>query len=230
MDHIGTAPDMSRVVDTMIDRVSDRHVQDALREIVAQNERQYSMYCRALEDCVSDIKTTVRSELRSLAAINVCAPPVPLGANQYPEFIQACVPLSSSGQSSPHVASSRGSSQSLSASSSMTDRADIVCDKGHIIGLKCLFCTHYHVIEKSHCQHLDRLLSRLESGESYSGKCVIPDGHWLYLHFGDGVSKLDAARSFIRMYVSHLHSGNDKNIHPDRAFKLVSWLDSFHRQ
>jgi hypothetical protein len=227
MNGIGEAPELQTNFDSMIDSISDRHIQNTLRAMRAENDRQYNLYRRALDDCVADIKTSFRAEIQSLAAVN--APPVPLSVNQFPEFIQASVQFESSGQSSPHQASSHDSSQSFSVASSMTDRADVVCQNGHIIALRCLFCTHYHFIEKSHYQHLDRLLTRLESGESYSGKCVVTDSHWLFQHYGVGQSKLDAVRLFIRQYLSHLHAGNDKNINPDRAAKLVTWLDSHHR-
>lgn len=189
MDHHGSAPELFQVAD-MIDRVSDRNVQAVLREMQAQNVRHYSLFQQSMLKCVDDIKSTVRSEIQSLVSLNLYAPPVPLDGMPYPEFIQASIPMrrDSSGHSSPHGASSRNSSQSISATSSWTDRPDIVCDNGQIIGLKCLFCTHYHFIEKSHYQHLDRLLTRLEQGESYSGKCVIPDTHWLYLTIGVGDS------------------------------------------
>jgi hypothetical protein len=229
MDHHGLAPELQ--VSDMIDRVSDRNVQAVLREMQAQNIRHYTMYQQSMMQCVDDIKSTVRSEIQLLASLSACAPPVPLNGMPYPEFIQASIPngRESSGQSSPHVSSSQNSSQSLSATSSLTDRPDIVCDNGQIIGLKCLFCTHYHFIEKSHYQHLDRLLTRLEQGEPYSGKCVIPDTHWLYLTFGVGDSKLNAVRLFIRNYLSFLQSGNEKGIHPDRAVRLITWLDSLPR-
>jgi hypothetical protein len=230
MDHHGSAPELTQVAD-MIDRVSDRNVQAVLREMQAQNVRHYRLYEQSMLQYVDDIKSTVRSEIQSLVSLNVCAPPVPLNGMPYPEFIQASIAMgrNSSGQSSPHVSSSQNSGDSLSATSSLTDRPDIVRDNGQIMGMKCLFCTHYHFLEKSHYQHLDRLLTRLEKSEPYSGKCVIPDTHWLYLSFGVGDSKLNAVRLFIRKYLSFLQSGNEKGIHPDRAIRLITWLDSLPR-
>ena len=226
MDIIGTAPEMS--VDSLIDAISDRNVKNALREMQAQSVRQFHMYNQTLKDCVDEIKVSFRTEMQSFAAANACAPPAPVGAQQYPPFIHATAAFGGSGASSPHLDSST-SNQSLSATSSMTDRPDVVCEGGHIIGLKCLFCPHYHFIEKSHYQHFDRLLTRVESGEPYQGRCVIPDSHWLYHHYGVGQSQRDSVVLFIRRYLSHLHSGNDKNIHPERAIQLVAWLDSHHK-
>jgi len=226
MDYVGDAVSQSSV-DSMIDGISDHHVQHTLRVMQAHNDRQFGMYRQALADCAEDIKTSLLGQFQLMASSLSCAPPVPVGAVVYPSFIQAGA-VSGSSDSSPVVPSSQGSNQSLSATSSFTDRPDVKCHDGQIIGLKCLFCPHYHFIEKSHYQHMDRLLTRFETGVPYSGKCVIPDSHWLYLQF-PGKSKVEAVREFIRQYLSFLYSGNEKRIDPEHAVRLVNWLDSLHR-
>ena len=203
-------------IDVMISQVADRQVQDVLRVMHQQHQKQYQSYVDVVEGAVSRMQQSFNERLHP--------PPMPV-----PLFIEA------QGRSSPGVGGSSSpkfgsdSGGSFSCHSSMTDSVAIKSQEGAIVGLKCLFCPHFHLIEKSHYQHYDRMLSRLETGVPYSGKCLIPDTHWLYRLVGFGDNRLDIVRKFLSTLLSHLHSGNEKAIDPVRAANVVAWLSSLSR-
>ena len=203
-------------IDVMISQVADRQVQDVLRVMHQQHQKQYQSYVDVVEGAVSRMQQSFNERLHP--------PPMPV-----PLFIEA------QGRSSPGVGGSSSpkfgsdSGGSFSCHSSMTDSVAIKSQEGAIVGLKCLFCPHFHLIEKSHYQHYDRMLSRLETGVPYSGKCFIPDTHWLFRLVGFGDNRLDIVRKFLSTLLSHLHSGNEKAIDPVRAANVVAWLSSLPR-
>lgn len=207
----------------MITQVSDSHVQEVLRLMHHANQHQFQSYCSVVTKAVADMQQSFHSEIAYARSGAMYAPMPVQPQPELPLFIDANV---RSSNSSPSL----HSDGSFSSHSSMTDRVAIRSTNGSIIGLKCLFCHHYHVIEKSHCQHYDRLLSRIESGERYCGKCVIPDAHWIFQLHGFGDSKAAIVRKFITTLLSHLRSGNEKSIDPIRAGCVVQWLDSLPRQ
>jgi hypothetical protein len=207
----------------LITRVADSQVQAVLRLMHSANQHQFQSYCSVVTKAVADMQQSFLSAM-TYERSGMMHPPMPLAPQPVlPLFIDAN-PRSSS--SSPSTDTGGGS---FSSHSSMTDGVAIRSSDGALIGLKCLFCHHYHVIEKSHCQHYDRLLSRVETGERYFGKCVIPDTHWIYQLAGFGESKEAIARKFITTLLSHLRSGNEKSIDPSRAGCLVQWLQSLSR-
>lgn len=212
-------------LDAMIAQVPDQHTQTIFRLMRAESLHQYRNYCAVVQGAVASMQQSFTQQMASFRS-SVNQPPMPIAVCPLPQFIAADAQHSgSSNQSSPKSASNGGS---FSCNSSLTDR-DIMSQDGVVIGLKCLFCSHYHVIEKSHCQHYDRLLGRVESGERYYGKCIIPDNHWICRLEGFGGSKKEIVQKFFSIYLSHLHSGNEKNIDPGRASSLVAWLNSLPR-
>lgn len=212
-------------LDVMIAQVPDRNTQTIFRLMRAESLHQYQNYCAVLQGAVATMQQSFTQEMASFRS-SVVLPPMPIAVGSLPQFIAADAQhSSSSNQSSPKSVSNGGS---FSCNSSQTDR-DIMSQEGVVIGLKCLFCSHYHVIEKSHCQHYDRLLGRVDSGERYYGKCIIPDNHWICRLEGFGDSKKEIVRKFFSTYLSHLYSGNEKNIDPGRASSLVAWLNSLPR-
>ena len=212
-------------LDAMIAQVPDQNTQTIFRLMRAESLHQYQNYCAVLQGAVATMQQSFTQEMASFRS-SVVLPPMPIAVCSLPQFIAADAQHSgSSHQSSPKSASNDGS---FSCNSSLTDR-DIMSQDGVVIGLKCLFCSHYHVIEKSHCQHYDRFLGRVESGERYYGKCIIPDNHWIYRLEGFGSSKKEIVRKFFSIYLTHLHRGNEKNIDPGRASSLVAWLNSLPR-
>jgi hypothetical protein len=201
-------------LDAMIAQVPDHNTQAIFRLMRAESHHQYLNYCSVVQGAVATMQQSLNQEMASLRS-----GPLPL-------FIAADVQHSdSSNQSSPKSHSNGGS---FSCNSSLTDR-DVMSQDGVVIGLKCLFCPHYHVIEKSHCQHYERFLGRVESGERYCGKCIIPDHHWICRLEGFGDCTKEIVRKFFSIYLSHLHSGNAKNIDSGRASSLVAWLNSLPR-
>jgi hypothetical protein len=212
-------------LDAMIAQVPDHNTQAIFRLMRAESRHQYLNYCAVVQGAVATMQQSFNQEMASFRS-SVMQPPMPIASGPLPQFIAADVQHSgSSNQSSPKSLSNGGS---FSCNSSLTDR-DIMSQDGVVIGLKCLFCSHYHVIEKSHCQHYDRLLGRVESGERYYGKCIIPDNHWVCRLEGFGDCKKEIVRKFFSIYLSHLHSGNEKNIDHGRASSLVAWLISLPR-
>jgi hypothetical protein len=206
----------SSLLDDKISEITDPHVQEVMKLMRAENQHHYASYCSVVQSAVSTLELSFQRHMESWRQL----PPVPLAPDSLPQFIVAADGNSS--QSSP-----KSSSCGVSLSSSMSDRLAILSqDGGSVVGLKCLFCFHYHVIEKSHYQHYDRFLTRYESGKRYGGKCCIPDNHWLFSLVGFGDSKEAIVRKFITNYLSHLHSGNEKTIDPHRAAALVAWLNS----
>ena len=198
------------LLEAKISEIADPHVQEVMQLMRAESQHHYHNYCSVLQSAVSTLQHSIDAWRPQ--------PPIPLAPGELPQYIVA---EGGSSQSSPKSASC-----GISLTSSMTDRSLILSQEGGVVCLKCLFCVHYHIIEKSHYQHYDRLLTRFESGKRYSGKCCIPDNHWIFSVDGFGDSKEAIGRKFISTYLSYLHSGNEKHIDPQRAAALVAWLNS----
>ena len=224
MSENGQAPG-SDAIDAMIDGVDGQHLQRTLRSLLhlllpqhVQIDHMHSVLVDLsmnLHDTKMELISTksellsTKLELQQLRS-TIANPPV------YPQFVNAAGSMSSSGspKSLPCSSSSEGVSYQSGDQSASAE----------LIGLKCLFCAHVHFKEKSHTQHLDRLLKRVNSGEAYSGHCVVPSDHWLFNSFGG--SPEDAVSAFIKKYVSFLASSNDRNVDPVRASKLHAWIQS----
>jgi hypothetical protein len=216
----GLAPGAQIDVDHMISSVTDVHIRAVLWQMHADNQRQHDNHQREMS-LVTSMLQHVAADVRSLASQSKSAPPV-----VYPQFVGAA------GDSPKSQSFSDLSSDplSISAPSSLTDKVECQVGSGSVVVLRCLFCCHYHTIEKSHCQHYIRLRDRYVKSEHYTGKCVIPSNHWIFQNpaFG-GASETEVIRNFIEKYLSHLASSNDKNINPERAAQLCSWLESIPR-
>jgi hypothetical protein len=138
----------------------------------------------------------------------------------FPQYIGAASDASSS--SSAHTSFMANSS---SSGDQLHPAIVVTATTSQVIGLKCPFCPKIHFKEKSHWQHLDRLMSRLIDPCVYIGKCFVSDDHWLYRRM-EG-SKKEAAVAFIKKYNSHLASSHAADVDPDRAQALQLWLRSF---
>jgi hypothetical protein len=206
-------------VHSLISAISDRQVQAALHKM---NENNAASFNRVF-GMISSVVTEMQSHSKDMQWMKTTwqAQFAPLPPASFPVFQEGRTP------------SARSSTPSGSLHSVMTDGSDAVATAGSagVIGLRCLFCNHQHVLEKSHYQHYDRLLKRVVSGAAYSGSCVIPSDHWLFRHFGGpNVSQTDAIRLFINKYLSFLQHGNESFIDPGRAAKVADWLMSLSQQ
>jgi hypothetical protein len=92
--------------------------------------------------------------------------------------------------------------------------------------LQCPFCAHRHSNEKSHVQHLHRVM--LRTSIHYTGQCVMSESH-AALHTFSG-THVDKCTQFISKYCSMLHSGSKHAVDDERASKLQVWLDDISRQ
>jgi len=200
--------------DTMISLVPDYHLRHTLLQMQAESRRLHEAQHRSLAS-FSSMLQNVATDVRNLVLQSGTAPPV-----VYPQFIEAA--------GSPTLRSNSGSVSSYTPPSSLTDGSEIA-GVGSVspVVLKCLFCRHFHVREKSHCQHYSRLRDRVVGEEHYTGECVIPDNHWIYRNFGKaGQSEKEVVSSFISTYLAFLASSNEKSINPERAARLCAWLQS----
>jgi hypothetical protein len=220
MSEHGQAPG-SDAIDEMINGVDCQHLQLTLRSLLRLSSPQHAQFDHVhsvlvelsmmLKDTKVELISTkselmsTKFELQQLRS-TIANPPV------YPQFVNAAGSMSSA---SPIACSS--------SSEGVSDQSGDSSENAKL-GLKCIFCTHVHFKEKSHTQHLDRLLKRVNSGELYSGHCAVPSDHWLFRSFGG--SPQDAISTFIKTYVSFLASSNDRNIDPVRASKLHAWIQS----
>lgn len=211
---IPTAPGVVDDIDEMIASVQDDHVRDTMSMLLAENRRFRLEYNRQME-CFSGVLFSVAADVKTLAS-RANSPPLP-------QFISAVDrdPLT------PDLTATGSDTQP----SSLTDRSEFAsCDSRCAIVLKCLFCPHYHAIEKSHHQHYSRLRDRFLNSEPYSGKCRIPLDHWIFRSFGGaGQDPSQIVSNFMQKYLSFLASGNEKNINPERAAQLCAWLESIPR-
>ena len=124
--------------------ISDPHA----RSVLSQMHLCYLHRMRSDDE----FKEVVLSKLHSLSSdMSVHGPPVPLGV-VYPVMIQAAQDPAADVQSLDGLSS--GSSRRTGSSSSGSSVAD-----GPLV---CPFCSTRHSNEKSHVQHLSRLLRRWE--------------------------------------------------------------------
>jgi hypothetical protein len=216
----GSAPGTHDDVESMIAAVSDSHVRDTLSRMQADNRRFQDEHNRQFQS-FSSILLSVAEDVRTLANKSSSAPPV-----VYPQFIAAA-------DDSPtlhSLSASDSQASSFTPPSSLTDKAELGVGSGSVVVLRCLFCHHYHTIEKSHCQHYTRLRDRYVNSEHYSGRCIIPRNHWIFTNFATaGQSDVEVVQNFVQKYLSHLASSNDKNVDPQRAAKLCAWLETIPR-
>jgi hypothetical protein len=215
----GCAPGSYDDVDGMIAAVSDTHVRDTLSRMQAENRRFQEDHSRQIQS-FSSILLSVAADVRALASKSNYAPPLP-------QYIAAA-------GDSPVLRSltpSDSQTSSFTPPSSLTDKTELAAGNSRsAVVLKCLFCTHYHVIEKSHCQHYTRLRDRFVNSEQYNGPCSIPRDHWIFRNFGTaGQDESEIVQNFIQKYLSHLASSNEKNVNPQRAAQLCAWLETIPR-
>jgi hypothetical protein len=120
---------------------------------------------------------------------------------------------------------SAGSFDMTPASSSETSSAS---SASHADGrwLQCPFCTHKHSNEKSHVQHLHRVM--LRTSIHYTGHCVMAESHAALQTFSG--THVDKCTQFISKYCSMLHSGSKCAVDDERASKLQLWLADISRQ
>jgi hypothetical protein len=200
--------------DSMISLVPDYHLRNTLLQMQAESRCLHEAHHRSLAS-FSSMLQNVATDVRNLVVQSGTAPPV-----VYPQFIEAA--------GTPTLRSNSGSVSSFTPPSSLTDSSEIAgLESVSPVVLKCLFCPHFHVREKSHCQHYSRLRDRVVDEEHYTGQCVIPGNHWIYRNFGKAdQSEKEVVSSFITTYLSFLASSNEKSINPERAARLSAWLQT----
>jgi hypothetical protein len=209
----GVAPGADNDIHDLISALGDRHVQSVLREMHDHNTRSFDRITGLLSAAMIEMQSCSRDMQWVKSTWQAQFAPLP--PSSFPVFEDVRTP------------SARSSTPSGSLNSVMTDDPVTVAASTGVIGLRCLFCNHHHVLEKSHYQHYDRLLQRVVSDTPYSGSCVIPSDHWLFKHFGGpNVSPCDAVRLFIQKYLSFLQHGNAAYIDPGRAANVAAWLSS----
>jgi hypothetical protein len=202
----------------MIEAVPDVQTRQCLSFLVTKQQTQHDSVVTSykhIEQLLSalgiDLKET-RSEMRSIREL---MPPPHPSSPLYPQFIAAASSDSKS-SSSPTL---HGSSSSSSSGASHPATG---------LSLPCLFCPKVHRSEKSHCQHMARLSHRIEFGDFYSGQCVIPVDHWIYLTYPGDPSQ--SVPVFVSQYLSHLASSNQKDVDYGRREELMMWLNGLRKE
>ena len=115
-----------------------------------------------------------------------------------------------------------GTASASSFSSSSAASGSSPCDG---VWLQCPFCAHKHSNEKSHVQHLHRVM--LRTSIHYTGHCVMSESHAALKTFSG--THVDKCTQFISKYCSMLHSGNKSAVDDERASKLHLWLADISR-
>jgi hypothetical protein len=124
-----------------------------------------------------------------------------------------------------HIEASDFHDGSATVSSSSTSGAS---GNSHQDGrwLQCPFCPQKHSNEKSHVQHLHRVM--LRTSIHYTGHCVMAESHAALKTFSG--THVDKCTQFISKYCSMLHSGSKSAVDDERAIKLAVWLAEILRQ
>jgi hypothetical protein len=185
-----------------------------------------------MESSIAGIETNV-SSLQSACAQNT-QDVRSLQSMFAPQSFPACSGIADA----PGVLSHSDSSKSLTVtSSSASAGANPGCEVSSCTAstvlasasdgavLLCPFCPKRHLSEKSHCQHMRRLVQRVSSGTYYQGRCRY-HSHVQYAvlqkYAGEGALKL---QNFVDEYVGFLHA-SCCGIDVGRLSRLREFLDS----
>jgi len=205
-----TAPDMQDlhgVID--FSRIADPHARDVMSQMHAM---AFQRHIR--DDAFQQTVLTRLDELSQSATASLRDDGPPLPPQLFPFMIQAAA-------AEPDLcASSHGSSGSLGASSAA---ASVAADPAEY-PLECPFCGARHNNEKSHVQHLSRLLRRM--GKVYGGHCFVTSEHRFMSHpdVPSHSQLLDKLAVFITRYNSCLASSRDNGVDPVRFATLQKFM------
>jgi hypothetical protein len=116
----------------------------------------------------------------------------------------------------------------FSASDDISSTTSGASGNSHADGrwLQCPFCPHRHSNEKSHVQHLHRVM--LRTSIHYTGHCVMAESHVALKSFSG--THVDKCTQFISKYCSMLHSRSKSAVDDERACKLQVWLADISRE
>ena len=204
-----SAPDMQDlhgVID--FSRIADPHARDVMSQMHAMAHQRH-IHDNAFQQTV----LTRLEELSQSATVSFRDNGPPPPPQLFPFMIQAA--------DADLCASSHGSSGSLGPSSAA---ASVAADPAEY-PLECPFCGARHNNEKSHVQHLSRLLRRM--GKVYGGLCFATSEHRVMSHpdVPSNTQLLDKLAIFVTRYNSCLASSRDNGVDPIRLAALQKFMN-----
>ena len=235
---LGEAPGSDVV--SSIGLVSDAASRELFRFLIAENasmrsshaslSEQYGHVISLLEIVAGNVAST-QTDIALIKA-RLQSPPAPISGDHYSGCYQPPVPAFVDAQS---LGSSSSSSLLSKFSSSGSSSEGPLC---------CPFCPARHSNEKSHVQHMVRILERFESRcgvasvivfaldllwsrIAYRGKCLVHADHELFRRLdlqGDNDAFCAAVCSFISQYNACLASSNERGVDDGRLSNLRSFL------